>query len=230
VVFDMKGVTGLDSSMAMAFPRLDRAAVRRDVVLVFAGVRPALRPRVEAVLRGAGCVVEVMEDLDEALVWCEDRVLDEALGGHEMPATADLSALLTDVLGASGAEAVLRHTETVNVAEGVRLVSAGEPAGGLYFLEAGRMTVVLEREGRAPVLLRQLRPGAVIGEVGVYRGGEASASVVAETDCVLERLSTTGIEILDRADPAAAAAIHRFAASVLADRVLHAERAIRSSR
>jgi sulfate permease, SulP family len=229
VVFDMKGVVGLDSSMTMAFPRLDRAAVRREVVLVFAGVRPKLRPRVEAAVAGGDCRVEILEDLDTALVWCEDRILDEALGSHEIPESADLSVLLADILGVGGSEAVLRHAETVNVAPGVRLISAGDPAGGLYFLESGRMRVVLERSGREPALLRQLHPGAVIGEVGVYRGETVSATVMADTDCVLKRLSTTGIAILDRADPAAAAAVHRFAASVLADRVLHAERAIRSS-
>jgi sulfate permease, SulP family len=230
VVFDMKGVTGLDSSMAMAFPRLDRAAVRRGVVIVFAGIRDKLRPRVEAAVAGSDCVIEVLDDLDAALVWCEDRILDDALGTHEIPETADLSVLLTETLGASGSDAVLRHAETVNVAAGVRLISAGDPVGGLYFLQSGRMRVVLERSGREPALLRQLRPGAVIGEVGAYRGDAASATVIADTDCVLKRLSTIGIDILDRADPAAAAAVHRFAASVLADRVLHAERAIRSSR
>jgi sulfate permease, SulP family len=228
-VFDMKGVGGIDSSLAMALPRLERAARRRGVTLIFAGIPERLLDQVEAALAGHTAEVKIMDDLDAALHWCEDRVLDDVTGSHEAPTSSDLGALLTTMIGEGGATAVLRHATTITVAAGDRLITGGEPSAGLYFLEAGRMRVVLERAGRPPALLRQLLPGAIIGEVGLYRRAVASASVLADTECVLRMLATADIELLDRADPAAAAAIHHFAASVLADRVLHAERATRST-
>jgi CRP-like cAMP-binding protein len=76
------------------------------------------------------------------------------------------------------------------------------------------------------VRLRQMLSGAVIGEISLYRGGGAAADVIAETDCVLWHLALDDIERLEETDPEVAAAVHRFAATILAERLVHANQRI----
>jgi len=67
--------------------------------------------------------------------------------------------------------------------------------------------------------LRTMRPGVVVGEVGMYTGVPRTADVVAETPCVVLRLSRASIEQLEADEPELAAALHRWLARTLADRL-----------
>ena len=67
--------------------------------------------------------------------------------------------------------------------------------------------------------LRTLRPGVVVGEMAMYTGVPRSADVVAETPSVVLRLSRESIERVEAADPALAAALHRWLATTLSERL-----------
>ena len=110
------------------------------------------------------------------------------------------------------------------------LVRQGEPAPGLFFLESGVLTAQLRTADGDTIRLRTMQAGAMIGEISLYLGGEATAAVVADEPAVVLHLSPAALAAVERGDPPAAAAIHRLAAQTLAGRVLHAERAIRMLR
>ena len=69
------------------------------------------------------------------------------------------------------------------------------------------------------VRLRTVLPGVVVGEIAVYTGIPRTAGVVAETPSVVLRLSRASIEQLDAAEPELAAALHRWLARTLSERL-----------
>jgi sulfate permease, SulP family len=58
-----------------------------------------------------------------------------------------------------------------------------------------------------------------VGEVAMYTGVARTADVVAETPSVVLRLSRASIERIEAEDPELAAALHRWLATTLAERL-----------
>jgi cAMP-dependent protein kinase regulator len=74
----------------------------------------------------------------------------------------------------------------VPVKAGEAVVRQGEPADRFYIIEDGTFTVTQEpTPGAAPVVLRQLRPDDVFGELGLLNRTPRTATVTADTDGVL---------------------------------------------
>jgi SulP family sulfate permease len=71
-----------------------------------------------------------------------------------------------------------------------------------------------------------MAPGTVAGEVGLYLGGRRTASVVSRGPAVLWRLTNDALARMEREDPAAASAFHRFMARLLAERLFLADRTV----
>jgi SulP family sulfate permease len=105
------------------------------------------------------------------------------------------------------------------VPAGTVLIRQEEPPGDLYVLGSGRLAVeTLTTEGTR-IRLRTLRPGVVVGEVGLYTGTPRTADVVAETESVVLRLSAGSIARVEAEEPEVAAALHRWLATTLSDRL-----------
>ena len=67
--------------------------------------------------------------------------------------------------------------------------------------------------------LRTRGPGTVVGEVGLYLGIPATASVVVEGACSVYRLSAEALARMETQAPELATAFHRAMASHLSDRL-----------
>ena len=89
----------------------------------------------------------------------------------------------------------------------------------MFVLESGRLSVETVTPEGTRMRLRTLRPGVVVGEMAMYTGVPRSADVVAETPSVVLRLSRESIERVEAADPALAAALHRWLATTLSERL-----------
>jgi sulfate permease, SulP family len=59
----------------------------------------------------------------------------------------------------------------------------------------------------------------VVGEVAMYMGVPRTADVVAETPCIVLRLTRASIERMEAAEPEVAAQLHRWLARTLAERL-----------
>jgi NTE family protein len=98
------------------------------------------------------------------------------------------------------------------VPAGEWLLRQGEPASSMFVLLAGRAEVVV-----AGQVVRELGPGAVVGELALLTGGVRSASVRARRDC---RVLEVPREVLDEAiarDTEALSALVTALAHQLAD-------------
>jgi SulP family sulfate permease len=161
-------------------------------------------------------VVRFEPDLDRGLQRCEDLVLEEA--------QVDQGAGQGDALERlpPGLRPSLRR---IPLAEGAVLIRQDEPPGDVFVLESGRLRVEMVTPEGTRMRLRTVLPGVVVGEIALYTGASRTADVVAETPSVVLRLSRASIERIERSEPELAAALHRWLATTLSERLTDTQRA-----
>ncbi len=120
---------------------------------------------------------------------------------------------------------LMAHLSRESLAEGTVLIRQGESPEDLFVLESGRLQVEMVTPEGTRMRLRTVLPGVVVGEIAMYTGVPRTADVVAETPSVVLRLSRASIERMEATDPELAAALHRWLATTLSERLndtLHA--------
>ena len=218
LLVDLRRVTGMDASAALSFRKMAQLAEASGFGLVFAGVPD----RVDEQLRRGGVVasdgiVRFEPDLDRGLQWCEDRLLENA---GPVAQTAEASSD-----GLAGLPPRLEpYLERRSLPEGTVLIRQGDPPDDMFVLESGRLRVELTTPEGTRVRLSAVRRGVVVGEIALYTGVPRTADVVAETPSVVLRLSRASIERLEVEEPKTAAALHRWLATTLAERLTDSQR------
>jgi sulfate permease, SulP family len=226
LVIDFRRVTGIDSSAVLSFTKVLQLAESRRFTVVLTG----LGERASRQLEHGGLTedaerLRIMPELDRAVQWCEDRLLESADVPPPPEAPRPLPALLRDSLDQSvDPERLMEYVEPVEVEAGHELIRQGDPSDDLYFLESGRVTAQFLRPDGQSLRLRTMGPGTVVGEVTLYLATVRTASVVAESPSKLYRLSRAALSEMERRDPHLASAVHRLFARLLADRLSDALR------
>jgi SulP family sulfate permease len=210
LVIDLWRANGMDASAVVGFAKAVRLAGAQGCEVVVTGASQAVRAQLErgGVTEREGSV-RFEPDLDRGLERCEDALLQE---DEPVP---------TDQVGTEdGLPRVLApYVERTALTAGTVLLRQDDGPGDLYVLSEGRLAIeTVTPEGKR-VRLRMLRPGVVVGELAFYTGAPRTADVVAETPCVVLRCSREAIGRMEADDPAAAAALHRWFAETLADRL-----------
>ncbi|MGB4137265.1 MAG: MDR family MFS transporter/patatin-like phospholipase family protein, partial [Microbacterium sp.] len=109
-------------------------------------------------------------------------------------------------------ERILAAAPQRTIAAGEWLLRREDAADSMFVLLAGRADVVVDGQ-----TVRELGPGAVIGELALFTGGRRSASVRARRDCRLLEVSRTLLDETIGNDPAALIALVTALAHQLAD-------------
>jgi SulP family sulfate permease len=99
------------------------------------------------------------------------------------------------------------------------LIRQNEPPDDVFVLESGRLQVEMETSEGTRVRVRTVLPGVVVGEIAMYTGVPRTADVVAETASVVMRLSRGSIERMEAEEPELAAALHRWLARTVSERL-----------
>ena len=213
VVIDLRRVTGMDSSAVVSFVKAMRLAEAAGAEIVLTGASEPVRAQLA---RGGVDEVEGLlafePDLDRGLQRCEDALLSAPgpVGAERDPAAR----------GPDGPPPGLAaHLERVSVPAGAVLLRQDEPPGDVFVLESGRLGVETVTHEGTRLRLRTLRPGVVVGEVTLYTDVPRTADVVAEAPSVVLRIGREEIERLEREEPELAAALHRWLARQLAERL-----------
>ena len=214
LVIDLRRVTGVDSSGVVAFVKVTHQAEAYGFEIVFTGASELVRKQLRqgGVVESEG-IVRFEPDLDRGLQRCEEGLLQGVAA--EPLVVADGSSD-----GLAGMPPGLRtYLERRELPEGTVLIRQDEQPDDVFVLESGRLSVETVTPEGTRMRLRTLRPGVVVGEMAMYTGVRRSADVVAETPSVVLRLSGEAIERVEAADPALAAALHRWLATTLSKRL-----------
>ena len=227
IILDFRQVLGIDSSAAMSLMRLRQFAEREGFAIVFSQMPPRVERvlRVSGILRTGDGVSEVFANLDSALEWCEEQLLNELMSPED--ALRSTEEWLAGEIGSKELLArLLTRLEKVDYQAGAPLFTQGEQGDSLYLLYAGRVTVLYTTPESAQLRLRSLVGHTVVGEMGLYRTMPRGASVRADVPTAAYRLSRMAMQEMEQHDPELASAFHRFIVRMLAARVDFANREI----
>jgi SulP family sulfate permease len=215
IVVDFGGVTGMDSSAAAAFVKFARNVDADRVQFMICGMSSRVvmlwNAALEEHLRPLA-----FEDRDLALEFCEAQLLHLFDSSVQEPAGID--AWLAARFGAALAQLICDRLERIELTTGDILCAAGESADRMFFIDRGRLAVVI---GEGRVRVSSLGPQTTVGEMGLYRHMPRDATVVAEMPAVAYALSRDALEGIEAVDPRAAMVFHAAIVRSLADRIDH---------
>lgn len=236
VILDFRQVSGLDSSALNSFEKMQLLAESEEFLLAFANVGAAVRSR----FRRSGLLVDhgeirVFADLDHAMEWVENQLL-QAVGIAEQTIDVREEAFIDRILQETGAvgdtrlaaRAMMQHFTQRDFDKDEKLITQGAETPGIFLLQSGSVNVILEDDSGKGMRLRSLRPGVVIGELGVYLRQPATATVVARDAVSTLFLSGQALQTMEKQSPEAAAVFHRFIVGVLGERLGNSNLMIRA--
>jgi len=231
IVFDFRLVTGLDSSAVLSFAKIKQLAQEHDIVLVFAGLSPNIHRQLtkEILQEKEADRWRVFPDLDHAVEWCEDQLIQtlESVGLEANPKT--LRKQLEEAMdGPAQVQVLMQYLDCEEVEAGHMLIRQGEPPSHLTFIERGQVTVQLELGNGKTIRLRKMNAGTLVGELGMYLKQPATASVITEQPSTLYHLTMIKLDRMQAENPEVAAAFHRFMAGFLAERLTYTTNTLRA--
>ncbi len=224
-ILDLRRVTGIDASAAFAFGKLWRNSTASNTELVFCGASPALRADLARAGFPAGAEgPRTFDQLDDALHHVEDRLLADA-----PPPGAAPSGLMEELVRLHPDFRAEDHFPLASAAAGDEVLTQGAPADGMILLVSGTLRAEYLAPGGPALVVATIRPGTLVGEIGLYAGVPRTARVVAETPCRLLRLTIPALEALAATAPAVAIDLHRLAAANLARRLMRTTALLRDA-
>ncbi|AMN39239.1 SLC26A/SulP transporter family protein [Rhodoplanes sp. Z2-YC6860] len=224
LLFDLRLVTGIDSSATHSFSQIKDAAAECGARLVLVNLTAELE-RPFRIARFITDDVIIAPNLDRALESCEQAVIDvhRADGGE----ARSLHDWLTEALGSSEhADMLVEHCRRLEVPAGETIARQGEPSDSMHFILEGRVGVIVDLGEGHTVRVRSLGRHTTIGEMGLITGRPRSAAIQAEIDSVLYELSADDYRRIKEQRPALGQALLSYVIAVMAERLSFASRAI----
>jgi SulP family sulfate permease len=217
LVIDFRRVPWIDSSGAQAMSRVVKLSAKYQARLSLSGVSaPVLK-----MLQTNGCFSaqgpEVSVDIDHALLDWDDQTIRDAIASP-----SPLEDWLQSELGsASLVQRLKNHLLEIQLTPGDVLFSQGEAADTLYLVQHGRLTARLEVQ-HTSYKVRSIQAGGTVGEMGLYRGANRSATVGADEPATVLALTKAAMHSIEAQDPTLAMALHKLFVRLLARRLDHA--------
>jgi len=230
VILDFQHVSGLDTSGLISISKMSRLSKKADFIILAASVPVDIQNS----LRGAGLLAEgpgqvrIFRDRDYSIEWCENEILKKDLP-EAQPEAKSLPKILNDFHPwRVDTSTLLDYMKKEEVEKGHYLVLQGDPSHELFFIESGKVKVMVELDNGRTMRVRTMGAGTVVGEIGLYLDQQRLASVVTEEPCTVYRLSAEALHKMEQEKPALASAFHEFMVRVLAERVTQQNRTLRA--
>lgn len=218
LVIDFSQTYGIDSSAANVFMKLFHFTQARQVKLVFVALHEAMQ---QQFVRGGFNLrpgsFYTFESLDHAVEWCEAAIL--SVSNLTMITSRSLVHNLGAFFTPAELSALEKYMQMLNVPENHRLIAQGESPPGLYFIESGQVTVYREIGDGRLIRLRTMGAGASVGEMSLYHGSLASATVLTDFPCRIYLFSREQMAEMESKDPVLAIKFHRYIIELLVQRL-----------
>lgn len=228
LILDCKLVNGFASAAGISLDKLRYLTNEYGVECILTSAPLELEEHLEA----AGHVgddeglFKVFLNLDYALEWCENRVLD-AENMLEMKQLT-LPELLEPVFPEPKyIPALMKVLKKETAQPGEAVFRQGDKSDSMFFVESGRLDVELELDGGRILRLKKVGPGAVFGEMGIYTLASRSATIRASESCVLYRMTLEKLDAIEARAPVLVSAVNRFLINLLSERLSDANAKVR---
>jgi SulP family sulfate permease len=205
VILDFRRVNAIDATGARILQQIAETLDRRGARLLFSAIAPhdPNRHLLRDMIPSSATRPSWFADVDHALEWCEDRLLEETQGGES--AVAELPLSRVDLCAGldAGEIAVFERAMTRREhAKGSALFRRGEPGDELFVLLMGSVSLSI-RTGDAASARRllTLHAGVTFGEMALLEGKPRSADALFDSHSVTVALSRGAFDRLTREHP-----------------------------
>jgi SulP family sulfate permease len=229
VLLDFHLVNNIDSSAVNSFMKLKQLSRAKQARLLLANLNLVIRQQLRhiAFFDDVDTVCYDFPDLDHALEWSENRIL-EMEGAAELD-HIPLSQQLVELFPNKNAvPRFMMYLEHRTVPAGYYLFYQGDMPDNLYLIESGKVAVMLEIDDGRTIRLRTMGSGTVLGEMGLYTKKPRSATAVTEEPSSLYSLSNESFHRMQAEDPEVALSFHRFVVCSLADRIVFSNEEVKA--
>ena len=227
VVLDLRRVSTIDATGAVALAHLDERLTRRGTSLLLAGVTPENRHGRALRQQGVRRAIEDgwgHPDADRAIEAAEWRLLAASgLSLEGMELEPERCALFAG-LNAAQCRRLRASMRPRQLSAGERLFAQGDDGDAIYLLCRGSISVVDRSRAQRYI---SFSPGMCVGEMAVLDGGARTADAVADIDSTVYALPAAALADIHRAEPDIAAQVYRNLAQHLAERLRAASAAWR---
>jgi SulP family sulfate permease len=225
LVFDFRQVTGVDSSAVNSFNKLQIMAEKNNFQVLLCGMSDEIHTQFETenLINDASDLFNVFSDLDHGLEWCEESIIQKSLDAEGPTDHPIRTESFKDKF-----QQVADFFEYRKEQKGTRIIEQGKDPGGIYFIDSGQISVLLDTGDGNEIRLKTMGAGTVVGEVSLYLGSNASASVVTDEMCKIYYLSTENFNTLNRDAPDKASELHTYVVKLLSDRLAESNATIRA--
>ena len=170
-------------------------------------------------------------NLDSALGWAEESILSivhqqTTFSTVRRPGASQLHSKIDLLLDLHVNRELFHHCEVVTIKAGEILIEEGQKPDSLYIVEKGTLNIRINNAASAAVTIRSVEESMIIGEMPLYIGGRRSATVQAQTDSKVWRLSYEKLRDMEKSHPAVIIALHKVIAATLAERLKDYSRVI----
>jgi SulP family sulfate permease len=165
----------------------------------------------------------VMKDLDRAIEYCENSLLQQASTGTTEEEEKTLNHLLPAVKDTQLLQAFF---EKMSAQPGEIIYRQGEKGSDLFYLASGTLEIFLNYNTATEKRLKKMNAGTILGEIALYTETVRSATVVASTPCVLYHLSANALKKMNHDYPDVAIQFHEKIVELLATRLVQANKYI----
>jgi SulP family sulfate permease len=206
VLLDLARVADVDLTAARILAQAEAALAARGGLLLLAGARApgTLAAAIDdAAQRPRKAPARLFPSRDEALEWCEERILEAHLPQRPSHGALPLGEMqLLAGLAPDALAALERRVRILRAAEGEHLFRAGDPGDALFLVRIGRVRLVVPGERGRELMLGVFGRGDVVGELAFVDGRRRSADAVACTVPELYQLTRAAFEEAAREVPA----------------------------
>lgn len=227
VIYSFEHILGMDSSAMISFEKIKQFAEKETIQLILTNMEGAIYTLFEKsnIIMKDNPNLTTFKHYNDALEWCEQDIIFK--NQHELATTVTLESRLLALTDNMRAIKNLKdYFEQVNLAKDQYLFHQNDNSNDLYYIESGHVAVFLELKNNEIHHLRTLGPGNTIGEIALYTKKGRTASVVAEEDCVLQKLSLDDIETIEIQHPMSSGLLLKFIVKILAERLIYTNKQI----
>lgn len=229
VILDFTHVIGVDSSATLNFEKLAQRLVERNIFMVTTN----LNSKMLELLRRGGLELETNAflvqhgEIDQGLEWCENAILTElnAKSGEHQGILESIEASLTNPELINKLKQYL-HKEPVEA--GQLLMNINDESDKVYFLESCSASAYIKDSNDAERRVAGAGRGSVFGEIGFILGVPRTALVRTDSNGDIFSLSRTNLTKMEAQDPELAAAIMRYLAHIVTERLASTTNSLRA--
>jgi SulP family sulfate permease len=216
IILDFHRVSALDFSAVIGLKRIHQLTRENGITLILTELNNDMLAKLheEGLLpedENASQKVDLQtfQNLDYGMEWCENKLIMEDTSSTILRA-ATLEGQLKKAFPGGLTQRFIKYLEKINLNELQVLIMQGDEADCMYIIESGEVAVHIEVTKGKYVRLRSMRPGTMVGELGMFLNQKRNATVTAMSDSVVYKLTSTVLKEMETKEPDVALAFHKW--------------------